>query len=913
MSAAVNRVRARFSAMAGTMKTAGRVAKLALAGLGIAAAVVGAKFEQSMANVGAILGRTREQMGLFIATARELGATTVFSASQAADAMYSLASAGQTAQQILASAPAVLLFAGAAATTLGDAAETLVQTLAQFNLQAEESTRVVNVFAAAISGSLLNAERLREGMSQVGSTASAVGLQLEQTIAILGHLNTAGMVGGIAGTRLKNVLVRLAAPNTVLRDLLGDLADEQGKFNEKMKALKDADPGKIFQAFGRIAAPAVLVLRRSVKEFEELEKQITGTNKAQEMFDIQMNTVQSQFRIFKSQLQENMIAAFYALRDAGMDVFAGLTKALADIKGPLVATITVTVRWIRENWNAIKTLGKMAGAVLAAWAAFNLLTNPIAWVAAAIVALTVAWTKWGDQISETVVGVTNRFVDFAMTFIESHREAFDTGLAVVKGFVNATIGTIVFLGMTFWDLASTITSAIGKALTWVSEKIRGLIDFAGPLLKKLGIVFKGTFEGITEDLKNQQEEEKGLWSEANQWLVDNAEKAYGTDYVGAVTSGMTAAVDVVKTKLGEMKKTFQAASSEATKSVLPTKEETMMFNVGLAVAGHKPVLTPEQQLAEKQRAAQVEIKIETDTAAKVEQVRKASLIRIAGTAEMHTKESLNARLALIESDYEQQLVDANDNEEKKAQIRLDWEAAVAQAKIDHQNAVLENFYATHEIELALLDQMGAAYDSFFSTVLDKEMTGKKRREKVWKDTMRSFVKTFSGMLKWYVSEYIKGLMITSAAKDAHAKKERLSDAKAGAVKAYHAFASIPIVGPALGAAAAAAAFAFLMAFQKGGQVPGLGVGRDTVPAVLEPREFVVRREAAERVGLSNLEYINQTGNLPGGGAGAGDIFINLEVGGGTATEELDELTEFLEEEVVPRLEDIRNRRRGASF
>jgi hypothetical protein len=154
-------------------------------------------------------------------------------------------------------------------------------------------------------------------------------------------------------------------------------------------------------------------------------------------------------------------------------------------------------------------------------------------------------------------------------------------------------------------------------------------------------------------------------------------------------------------------------------------------------------------------------------------------------------------------------------------------------------------------------------------------------------------------------------MITSAASDAHHKKERVKDAKAGAVSAFKAFAAIPIIGPILGAAAAAAAFAFLMAFQKGGQVPGMSVGRDTIPAILEPREFVIRREAAERVGVSNLEHINQTGTLPGGSAGAGDIFINFDLGGGGArTDELDEITEFLEDVVVPALEDIKARRRS---
>jgi hypothetical protein len=77
-------------------------------------------------------------------------------------------------------------------------------------------------------------------------------------------------------------------------------------------------------------------------------------------------------------------------------------------------------------------------------------------------------------------------------------------------------------------------------------------------------------------------------------------------------------------------------------------------------------------------------------------------------------------------------------------------------------------------------------------------------------------------------------------------KSRLSDAKKGAVKAYNAFADIPVVGPVLGAAAAVGAFGFLMAFQNGGTVPGTGSG-DTVPAMLSPGETVVSKALTDQV------------------------------------------------------------------
>ena len=129
--------------------------KVALAGLAAAAIVVGAKFEQSMAKVASVAGASAAELRKLTLTARAWGAQTAYSASQVADAMYSLASAGQKTGEIIKSVGAVLMFAGAGATSMGEAAESVVQTLKMFGLAANQANRVVNVLAAGISTSML--------------------------------------------------------------------------------------------------------------------------------------------------------------------------------------------------------------------------------------------------------------------------------------------------------------------------------------------------------------------------------------------------------------------------------------------------------------------------------------------------------------------------------------------------------------------------------------------------------------------------------------------------------------------------------------------------------------------------------------------------------------------------------------
>jgi TP901 family phage tail tape measure protein len=881
MSKAMDFARKRAQALGQSIKRGMMIAKLAMAGLAVATAVVGAKFEQSMANTGAILGKTREEMERLTAVARGLGATTVFSASQASEAMYSLASAGQTMNQIVSSSPAVLLFAGAAATDLGSAAETLVQTLAIFNLKADQSTRVVNVFAAAIGASLLNAERLREGMSQVGSTAHSMGLGLEETVATLGLLNSAGMVGGIAGTRLKNVLTRLAAPNQVLQGLLGKTTLQINGLRGSMAALEKADPGQIFKAFGRIGAPAVLVMRHATEEMERLEKAVTGTQKAQEMFNIQMNTVASQTKIFKSQLQENMISVFMAARDAGFDVMQSLTAGLKDLKpwivGIVVKMIELTKAFknlVTENAGTIKLFLGIATALsavvfggTAAAAAVGLLStglallmSPVGMIIALAAGLTAAWVAWGDQIKEV--------------------------LGKVKGW---------FFG--FVDTVGEVAGKIWEKIRWPFVKLVEIAQKASGLFKKIFPDAAASVEGMLEVLKD-----KG--GDAVEFLTDKgkAEAAAFAGDIKAVVTGVGGAITETKAAVEGFFEDIKTSGEAAAGAIQAP---------GTPGAGG--------DAAEEEKAAREALKKklelaaqEARIAAEIEDKRRAALVRTIGFESAATQEWLEARLELIRSNFDEQEAAAGGMHERLAELEIARSQEVAAARMEHEAAVLEHFLETNKIMVEAVGVLGGAFDDFFDLLVRKEESSAKLREAIMRRIKATFIKNTSEMVKTWIKDTLRGLLITSAAKDKEHKKEKLKGAKEGAVKAYSAFASIPIIGPALGAIAAAAAFAFLIAFQKGGQVPGVGQGRDTVPAVLEPQEFVVRRTAAQSVGPEALDFINRTGTLPPSGAGlgaGGDVYLQVDARGSDA-DTIAELDDYLEDEVLPRVREITGRRRG---
>jgi TP901 family phage tail tape measure protein len=285
--------------------------------------------------------------------------------------------------------------------------------------------------------------------------------------------------------------------------------------------------------------------------------------------------------------------------------------------------------------------------------------------------------------------------------------------------------------------------------------------------------------------------------------------------------------------------------------------------------------------------------------ARVEDQEKASLMRLVSLYPTYTKEWLAARQAQINAAYAVEEASAGGSAAKIAELQIARSADLSTARQVFEDEVLAHWLANNQIMMLGISSLEAAYDTFFDTILDKEMTGKQRREAMWDSSKRTFIRNASQMFKAYVVEQIKATIIGQALNEKVAARQKFLDAKIGAVKAFHAFAAIPIIGPALGAAAAAAAFAFLMAFNKGGLVPGGGPDRDSIPAVLTPGEFVMRRETVQKVGSNALASINRTGQLPQTGNG---LTVNFNISGGDNVFARD-MKAFLHDVIYPQIEE----------
>jgi TP901 family phage tail tape measure protein len=187
-----------------------------LVAFGATAIKTAGDFEASMNRVRGITRATGVEFQQLENLAKELGATTQFSASQAADAMGFLAMAGFDTNQIMEALPGTLELAAAGSLDLARAADIASNVLTGYGLQAEEVGRVNDVLALASISANTNVEQLGNAFKFVAPVASAMGVSIEESAAAIGIMSDAGIQGEMAGTALRNILAELAKESDTL-------------------------------------------------------------------------------------------------------------------------------------------------------------------------------------------------------------------------------------------------------------------------------------------------------------------------------------------------------------------------------------------------------------------------------------------------------------------------------------------------------------------------------------------------------------------------------------------------------------------------------------------------------------------------------------------------------------------------
>lgn len=518
-------------------ETAGRALTMHITGklldVGQAALQVGMNFDASMSNVYGLmssLNLTQMQMDALRDTAREMGATTKFSASEAADAMGYMALAGWDDAQVIAGIPGVLNLAAAANMDLAKASDIVTDTMTPFGLAAERAGEAADVFAYAQANSNTTVEGLGEAMKYAAPTADAFGMSLQDTAAAMGVLANAGIKGSQGGTTLNAMLrdMKKNAKNGAIA--IGKtkvaLTNADGSYRSYAAIIRDIDKAtSSMTASQRDAALGAIFGDESLKGIlatlkqgpDALDAMTEGMyacgGAAADMAATMGDNLKGDLAILESGAQDMAIA----LSDWLMPAARGVVQGVTDLIGKFNALDDGTK-------NTIFRIGAMAAAagplLLSGGKVLTLLSgvNPLVVGLGAAAALAYTHSdalqgmvaKLGDGVTafgaalESGAGFTAAFsVGLTAAFGE---EAAGKVLGAIEGIKTAisTVGDVLttvtdavgtFLGALFdgeglkqsWDNAAAVISgydwtALG---TSILSGVTGALDAAGEWLKNI--------------------------------------------------------------------------------------------------------------------------------------------------------------------------------------------------------------------------------------------------------------------------------------------------------------------------------------------------------------------------------------------------------------------------------------------
>ena len=353
--AAMNRASNAVRKLGSKMQSVGRTMSMALTapivGLGISFLKIAGDFEASMNRVQVLTSATGEEFAKLRAQARDLGATTAFTAKEAADAMGFLAQAGFSVNEIFAAMPATLNLAGAAKQDLATTADQLSNIMQAFGLDASEAGHASDVLALAASSTNTNVSQMAEALKFAAPDAKALGMSLEQTAAMLGLVGNAGIQASMAGTGLRMALKRLLNPGDEAIKVFEDLnvaTHEMGKDGKKklrnivdiLQDLKDAgaSPLELGKIFGvRASTSMTVVMDQGIDKLKELYRTLkdesAGTALRQQ--EATMKGLNGTLKALKASYEDLAIE----IGDAGLlDDTTKFAKKLTDLVRELAKT-----------------------------------------------------------------------------------------------------------------------------------------------------------------------------------------------------------------------------------------------------------------------------------------------------------------------------------------------------------------------------------------------------------------------------------------------------------------------------------------------------------------------------------------------------------------------------------------------
>ncbi len=569
--------------------------------IGAAAAKIGMDFESSMAQVRAFSGASAEEMAALEKAARDAGATTSKSASDAADALGYMALAGWDTKTSMEGLMPVLRLSEAGKMDLAKASSLVTDSMSAMGIEVDDLAHYLDIVAQTARSSNTNIDQMAEAYINVGGTLRGLNVPLEDSALALGFLANAGIKGSEAGRALNAVMINLTAPTGRAKEALDALNfsafDSSGQFKGMEQVL--------FELQGKMAgmteeqrnnALAMIGGKQHVKDlnallnglddsYDGLKASIAAADGALEDVAKTMQTSNKGSLIELSSALEEVALKIYDVLKPSIAAIVDALKGFVDmlnklspeqqemivkigmivaaigpallIIGKLVAAVGTIISAFSAASGAITAAG---GAISAAGGVIGLLTNPITIAIAAIGTLVAAgiyvWQNW-DTIKEKLSAIWQAISDFATSVWDGITSYLSDAWDSISQTAQKVWDGIKAFFAEWWE---TLLAVFGGPVGWLVllvvknwDEIKRITTETWNAIKQF---FSDTWEGI-----------KNIFGLPIEWLLTTISDAWQT-ITGGVESAWEGITNFFSNTWEGIKKTFDNAFGDMIRSAL---------------------------------------------------------------------------------------------------------------------------------------------------------------------------------------------------------------------------------------------------------------------------------------------------------------------------------------------------------
>lgn len=563
---AEQKIKGLSSAMTSAGSTLTKGLTLPLAGVGAVALKAGTDFESAMSQVAATMGTTTDKIQNLSKFAQHMGATTAFSATQAAEGLNVLAQSGLTAEEQMQALPEVLNLAAAGNLSLADSSTYVVGTLKGFGKGMDEAKRVTDLVAKGATMANTDVRGLGTALSSSSATANSYGQNIDSVTLSLLRLAEQNITGEEAATSLNRAMMDLYTPTSTAKkalDALGvsaydvqgnardfnDVVDElNGKLSGMSEEERNAYKNTIFTTYGLQAFNKMTVSStEKVNDFKEGLKD--ANDSALKQARTQLDNLKGDITLFKSALEgagivisnvlipnirkfiqwlTNLVTKFNELSE-GQQKFIVKVGIMVAAVGPVLLLFGSLLEHILKIHSAFKKMGKVIESVKLILAGVS---APVVAIIAIIGVLVAAFvTLWQtneefrnkmkaiwDELKQVFVDFKNKLEELGIDFgaiADGMKKAWETFCNILAPLFTTTFQTIVdfikgaldvILGV-IGVFVGIFTGDFDQAANGVYEIFSGFVDFFSNLFGNIIDLIAGVsealgFEGAAEKLEN---------------------------------------------------------------------------------------------------------------------------------------------------------------------------------------------------------------------------------------------------------------------------------------------------------------------------------------------------------------------------------------------------------------------------